>query len=36
VPFLIDFLIWGTAVATVISGLQYIGRGIKIFNQGTP
>jgi len=35
IPFLIDFLIWGTAVATVISGLQYIGRGIKIFNQGT-
>jgi len=36
VPFLIDFLIWGTAVVTVISGLQYIGRGIRIFNQGTP
>lgn len=34
VPFLNDFLIWGTAGATVISGLQYIGRGIKIFNQG--
>jgi cardiolipin synthase len=36
VPFLIDFLIWGTAVATVISGLQYIGRGVRIFNQGMP
>jgi cardiolipin synthase len=34
VPFLIDFLIWGTAGATVISGLQYIGKGIRIFNQG--
>jgi len=35
-PFPIDFLIWGTAVATIISGLQYIGRGIKIFNQVRP
>ena len=34
--FLIDYLIWGTAVATVVSGLQYIGKGIKIFNHGVP
>jgi cardiolipin synthase len=33
VAFLIDFLIWATAIATVVSGLQYIGKGIKIFNQ---
>jgi cardiolipin synthase len=36
ISFLIDFLIWATAVATVVSGLQYIGKGIKIFNQGIP
>jgi cardiolipin synthase len=36
VPFLIDILIWGTAVATVVSGMQYVGRGIKIFNKGMP
>jgi len=34
VPWLFDFLIWGTAVATVVSGMQYVGRAIKIFNQG--
>ena len=34
VPFLFDILIWGTAAATVVSGMQYVGRGIKIFNQG--
>ena len=34
VPWLFDFLIWGTAGATVLSGLQYVGRGIKTFNQG--
>jgi len=33
-PWLFDFLIWGTAVATVVSGMQYVGRAIKIFNQG--
>ncbi|MBU1206471.1 MAG: CDP-alcohol phosphatidyltransferase family protein [Proteobacteria bacterium] len=32
-PLLMDFLIWGTAFLTIISGLQYVGRGIKIFNQ---
>ena len=32
-PLLMDFLVWGTAFLTIISGLQYIGRGIKIFNQ---
>lgn len=34
VPWLFDFLIWGTAVATVVSGMHYVGRAIKIFNQG--
>jgi phosphatidylglycerophosphate synthase len=34
VSFLSEILIWGTAVATVVSGMQYVGRGIKIFNQG--
>ncbi len=34
VPGLFDFLIWGTAAATVVSGMQYVGRAIKIFNQG--
>jgi cardiolipin synthase len=29
---LMFFLKWGTAIGTVVSGLQYIGRGIKIFN----
>jgi cardiolipin synthase (CMP-forming) len=32
-PNLILFLIWGTAFGTVVSGLQYIWRGVKIFNQ---
>jgi cardiolipin synthase len=32
-PFLMDFLIWGTAILTMISGLQYIGRGIRILNR---
>ena len=30
---LLSFLIWATALGTVISGLQYIARGIRIFNQ---
>jgi cardiolipin synthase len=29
---LLLFLKWGTAIGTVVSGLQYIGRGVKIFN----
>jgi len=33
IPFVLDFLIWATASATIISGLQYVGKGIKIFNQ---
>jgi len=32
-PFLLDFLFTGTAFMTVISGFQYILKGIKIFNQ---
>ena len=32
-PYLLEFLIWGTATTTIISGLQYIGKGIKIFNE---
>jgi len=32
IPFVLEFLIWATALATIISGLQYIGKGIKIFN----
>jgi cardiolipin synthase (CMP-forming) len=30
IPFFMDFLIWGTAILTLISGLQYISRGIRI------
>ncbi|MCX5908886.1 MAG: CDP-alcohol phosphatidyltransferase family protein [Deltaproteobacteria bacterium] len=33
---LLLFLIWGTAITTVLSGLKYIGKGIKIFNQLGP
>lgn len=29
-----DVLIWATAAGTIISGLQYILRGVRIFNQG--
>jgi cardiolipin synthase len=32
-PLLINLLIWGTAFSTVISGLQYIGKGIRILNK---
>lgn len=28
-----DILIWGTAVGTIVSGLQYIGRGVRVFNR---
>lgn len=28
-----SLLIWGTAAGTAVSGLQYIARGIRIFNQ---
>lgn len=31
-PNLVAFLIWGTAVTTVFSGLQYIARAIRIFS----
>ena len=34
-PLGMDFLVWGTASLTIISGLQYIGRGVKILNQET-
>ncbi len=36
VPFiniLINILVWATTVGTIVSGLQYIARGIRIFNQ---
>lgn len=34
VPNLLQILmIWATAIGTVVSGLQYIARGIRIFNQ---
>ncbi|MBI5968068.1 MAG: CDP-alcohol phosphatidyltransferase family protein [Deltaproteobacteria bacterium] len=36
IPFVLEFLIWATALATIISGLQYVGKGIKIFNQVIP
>jgi cardiolipin synthase len=32
-PNLLGFLIWATAIGTVVSGLQYIARGVRIFNQ---
>lgn len=32
-PNFLGFLIWATALVTVVSGLQYIARGIRIFNQ---
>lgn len=32
-PNFLAFLIWATALGTVVSGLQYIFRGIRIFNQ---
>jgi cardiolipin synthase (CMP-forming) len=35
IPFFMDFLIWGTAFLTMVSGLQYIGRGIGILNKET-
>ena len=31
-PYLMDFFIGGTAFLTIVSGLQYIGRGIKLLN----
>lgn len=31
-PLVLETLIWGTGLLTIISGLQYISRGIKIFN----
>jgi len=36
VPFLLEFLIWSTALGTIISGLQYVEKGIRIFNQVIP
>ena len=33
VPNFLGFLIWATAIGTVVSGLQYIARGVRIFNQ---
>ncbi|MCX5912806.1 MAG: CDP-alcohol phosphatidyltransferase family protein [Deltaproteobacteria bacterium] len=32
-PNFLGFLIWATAIGTVVSGLQYIARGVRIFNQ---
>jgi cardiolipin synthase len=32
-PSFMDLLIWGTGVSTVVSGLQYIWKGVKILNQ---
>jgi cardiolipin synthase (CMP-forming) len=34
--FVLIFLIWGTAIGTIFSGLQYIGKGIRTFNQIPP
>ncbi len=31
-PLLLNIFIWGTGILSIISGLQYIWRGIKIFN----
>jgi cardiolipin synthase (CMP-forming) len=28
-----DILIWGTTVGTIVSGLQYIARGVRVFNR---
>jgi cardiolipin synthase len=36
IPSLMFFLIWGTALTTVISGLQYIVRGVKLLNAENP
>jgi len=36
IPWVMNFLIWGTALTTAISGLQYIGRGVKLFNHDRP
>jgi cardiolipin synthase len=33
VPNFLEFLIWATALGTVVSGMQYIARGIRIFNE---
>jgi cardiolipin synthase len=33
VPNFLELLIWATAIGTVVSGFQYIARGIRIFNQ---
>jgi cardiolipin synthase len=35
IPIVMNFLIWGTVIMTIISGMQYIGKGIKIFNKDT-
>lgn len=32
-PFVLTLLIWATALGTIISGIQYIGRGFKIINK---
>ncbi len=32
IPFLMDFFIGATAFLTVLSGMQYLGRGIKLLN----
>lgn len=36
IPLLVNFLIWGTMLTTAISGLQYIVKGIRLFNQEKP
>ena len=35
IPSLRHLLVWGTAIVTVISGLQYIGNGIRIWKKGS-
>src|SRR4030067_190950 len=35
IPIVMNFLIWGTVIMTIISGLQYIGKRIKILNKDT-
>ncbi len=33
---LLGFLVWATAFSTILSGLQYVGKGIRMFNQVSP
>ncbi len=33
-PSLMDFMVWATAAATIISGGQYLGKGLHVLKQG--